>query len=61
MARVSQAYDDQFDDQRDQQRQSRRDASVSPPKFKQSPRPKRTGAAVSFNGLHRRRKKRIQW
>lgn len=60
MSRVAQAYDDHHEDERNTQRPSRREGAT-PPKLKQSPRPKRQGSSVSFNGLHRRRKKRIQW
>jgi hypothetical protein len=29
--------------------------------YSRTPRPKRRGTSTSFNGLHRRRKKRIKW
>lgn len=61
MTRISQAFDDRGDESRDLQHTTRRESAATPPKFKQSPRPKRQGSSDSFNGLHRRRKKRIQW
>lgn len=59
MTRIAQSFDDQ-DDDRQPQRQAGREGAA-PRKFKQSPRPQRQRGSVSFNGLHRRRNKRIQW
>ena len=62
MARIFEGYDEQDDQNRDERRRSRSEDASSQPAFKRSARPKRQGnASVSFNGLHRRRKKRIQW
>ncbi|MEX2186355.1 MAG: hypothetical protein WD875_06165 [Pirellulales bacterium] len=61
MTRTAQTSDDHNDEDRDLQHSKRRESAATPPKFKQSPRPKRQGSSDSFNGLHRRRKKRIQW
>lgn len=61
MTRSAEAYDDDNDD-KEISRQSRPDAARSQADFKRAQRPQRKGASsVSFNGLHRRRKKRIQW
>ena len=61
MTRSAEAYDDDNDD-KETSRQSRPDATRSQADFKRAQRPQRKGvSSVSFNGLHRRRKKRIQW
>ncbi len=31
------------------------------PSYKRTPRPKQRGSSVSFNGIHRRRKKKVTW
>lgn len=62
MTRSAEAYDDFNDDDKDTSRKSRPEATRSQADFKRAQRPQRKGASsVSFNGLHRRRKKRIQW
>jgi hypothetical protein len=61
MPRTSEAFGEE-DQDRDDRRQTRRELTLSKPKFKQTTPPKRQGGnSVSFNGLHRRRKKRVQW
>ncbi len=62
MARILEGYEEHNDQDRDERRRSRSEDAPSQPAFKRSARPKRQGnATASFNGLHRRRKKRIQW
>jgi hypothetical protein len=49
-----------FDD--DSQESARREPIArSKESYSRTPRPKRRGTTASFNGLHRRRKKRIKW
>lgn len=62
MARTLEGSFEHDDQDRDERRRSRSEEPPAQPNFKRSARPKRQGnASVSFNGLHRRRKKRIQW